>query len=108
MGIDKSCSHVTIASTPWLFILQVALLVIHFGHIATLPWWLLWLPVLIWVLELFLVAVIIVAFLAYATGESLSNNGVVRVICATVGLVILIYLLMYVWGWVTGFLITLV
>jgi hypothetical protein len=100
--------HVTVSATPWLLIMQAILLVIHFGHFATLPWWLVWLPLLIGVLELFLVVVIIVAVLAYAAGDNLSNNGVVGAICATVGMVISIYLLIYAWGWVTGFLMTLV
>lgn len=51
-----------------LFVVQVALLVVHYGFGIMLPWWLLWLPVLviigivvIWVL--FVIAILLLAIL---------------------------------------------
>ncbi len=103
MGLDKSCTHVTVSSTPWLAIIQFALLVIHYGHIATLPWWLVWLPVLIFVLEIFLVVIVLGAILVYAVAESIFDNGVIDAVCVSGGVVIIIYALMWVWGFVTAF-----
>jgi hypothetical protein len=105
--MNVSCAP-AVSAVPWMFIIQVALLVLHFGHIATLPWWLLWLPFIIFVIEVFLVIIIGVAILAYAGGESLSNINGVGIVCAVVAMVAAIYFLIIAFGYIANWLMTLV
>ena len=69
--------------TPWLLILQVVLLVAFYGFRITMPWWVLFLPLIIWIGALFFIGIVIFAAIIFAVGVSLWDSG--HPIVATVG-----------------------
>jgi hypothetical protein len=50
----------------WFLILQSALLVLHYGNIVNIPWWVAWFPTAIIIVVLTIVAFLLAMFLTAA------------------------------------------
>ena len=99
--MDKSVKMVS-NTTPWAFIIQVILLIIHYGHFATLPWWLVWLPILV-SMAVVLIGIVIGAFVV---AFSFSNKKTLGTVLASGVAVAVAYLCWLIWGLVTRFLMS--
>lgn len=46
--------------TPWTLFLQVMLLVMHYGFQINMPWWVIWFPLLYYVMILAILFIVII------------------------------------------------
>ena len=95
------------SSAPWLLLAQIILLALYYGagwH--SMPWWLVFAPILIFVIEVMILIGCLVGFGVGVLAAALTDSGAAGLIFgAAAAIAMFIFVCIpYIWTWATGIL----